>query len=89
MKPIYVIQKSLEENHRAVYSNFPSSYAVTEEGANEILRDSLPLFERVYPDLKVLGHDKNRLHITYTDLDTGAHMRAIFSVVKVYNGLVM
>lgn len=85
MEAIYVIQKSLEENHKMLYANFPVSYAQTEDGANEILRDSLPLWKRCYADLKVLGHDHNWLHVTYTDLETGAHMRAVFTVVKVYN----
>ena len=89
MESIYVIQKSLEENHKAVYSNFDVSYSVTEEGANEILRDSLTLLKRVYADLKVLGHDKNWLHITYTDLETGAKMRAVYTVVRVNQLLVM
>ena len=89
MESIYVIQKSLEENNKTVYSNFDVSYSVTEEGANEILRDSLTLLKRVYADLKVLGHDTNWLHITYTDLETGAKMRAVYTVVRVNQLLVM
>lgn len=85
MNEIYLIQKSLEENFKTLFDNAPVSYALTEAGANEILRDSLPILKQSLADLKVLGQDTNWLHITYTDLETGHHMRAIFTVRKVYN----
>lgn len=85
MDAIYLILKSVEKNYKMLYDNDPISFAVSEAGANEFLRDSLPLLERVYPDLKVLGQDTNWLHITYTDLESGEHTRAIYTVRKVYN----
>lgn len=84
MSEIYLIQKSLEENFKSLFDNSPVSYAFTEADANEILRNSLSILRQVHADLKVLGQDKNWLHITYTDLETGHHMRAIYTVRKVY-----
>lgn len=84
MSEIYLIQKSLEENYKTLFENAPMSYALTEADANEILRNSLSILKQVYAELKVLGQDTNWLHVTYTDLETGHHMRAIYSVRKVY-----
>ena len=85
MSEIYLIQESIEEDFRPLFSNYPVSYALTEEDANEILRNSLTILKQVFADLEVLGQCTNRLHVTYTDLETGHHMRVIYTVRKVYN----
>lgn len=85
MSEIYLIQKSIEEDFRPLFNNYPVSYALTEEDANEILRNSLTILKQAFVDLEVWGQCTNRLHVTYHDLGTGHHMRIIYTVRKVYN----
>lgn len=85
MSEIYLIQKSMEEDFRPLFNNYPISYALTEEDANEILRNSLTILKQAFADLEVYGQRTNRLHVTYHDLGTGHHMRIIYTVRKVYN----
>lgn len=88
MEAIYVIQKSLQRGGEMMFVNSGISFATTEEGANEILRDSLSLLKTMYPDLVVLGQHRNWLHITYSEPETGFHMRALFTVARIANTLV-
>lgn len=69
METIYLILKSLCRGEEEYFHSAPSTWCDTAEEAAELLTKSLSRFKEWYPDLEVLGHDADRLHIQYHDGD--------------------
>lgn len=79
---IYIILKSLNINKENYYDSVPSTWCTSAEDATELLTKTLKRFKEWYPDLEVLGHDANSLHIRYHD-DDGQLNRAYYWVREV------
>ena len=71
MEEIYLLTTNYEANDVPQYENFPSTFALTMDEAKSILADTLEFSKLTHPDLKVLGHDEQHLHIQYTTEEDG------------------
>lgn len=69
MKTIHLILKSLCRGEEEYYDSVPSTWCNSAEDASELLINTLKRLKEWYPDLEVLGHDADRLHVHYHDDD--------------------
>lgn len=69
MEKIYIILKSLYRSEEEYYDSVPSTWCDTAEEATELLNKTLKRLKEWYPELEVLGHDSDRIHIHYYDYE--------------------
>ena len=74
---IYIILKSLTVEDEGYYESVPSTWCDTAEDAAELLTKTLKRLQEWYPDIEVLAHDNNRLHVHYHD-DEGQFHDAVY-----------
>ena len=80
---IYIIMRSLTVNSEDYYGDQPSTYTLSAEDATELLNKTLGQLREWYSDLEVLGQDYNRLHVRYTDNETGEETESSYWVVPI------
>lgn len=80
---IYIIMRSLTVNGEDYYGDQPSTYALSPEDATELLNKTLGRLREWYSDLEVLGQGKDRLHVRYSDLETGEETEGSYWVVPI------
>lgn len=80
---IYIIMRSLTVNGEDYYGDQPSTYALSAEDATELLNKTLGRLREWYSDLEVLGQDDNRLHVRYTNDETGEETEGSYWVVPI------
>lgn len=68
-REIYIILKSLTVNEEEGFDSVPSTWCDSAEDAAELLTKTLKRLSEWYPDLVVLGHEPDRLHVHYHDDD--------------------
>lgn len=70
---IYIILKSLTVEGENYYDSVPSTWCDTEADAAELLTKTQRRLKEWYPDLEVLAHESDRLHIHYHDDEGQLH----------------
>lgn len=80
---IYIIMRSLTVNGEDYYGDQPSTYALSPEDATELLNKTLGRLREWYSDLEVLGQGEDRLHVRYTNDETGEETESSYWVVPI------
>lgn len=80
---IYIIMKNLTVNGEDFYGDQPSTYALSAEEATELLNKTLGRLREWYSDLEVLGRGEDRLHVRYTNEETGEETEKSYWVVSI------
>ena len=80
-REIYIILKSLTVNEEDYFDSVPSTWCDSAIDASELLTKTMKRLSEWYPDLKVLEHDRNRLHVRYHD-EEGLIHDAVYRVQR-------